>query len=172
MVLGTTHKRHMIPAPPPVSSVPNTDAPQSRHHILRKQHDAPLSSTALSPAVLSATLVPPGVPPLYQKYGVIHRNSFKPLGRPCIPFHSIPQTANAGVCRLPGVQWNGKEGSIHCAALMCPCLCCHIPFSFSSFHRSPLPYSPPPPLPLIQCGTLIVGANPIAFKGSGRNFSL
>ncbi|OCT60752.1 hypothetical protein XELAEV_18046774mg [Xenopus laevis] len=81
MVLGTTPKLHMIPAPPAVSSVPNTDAPQSRHHILRKQ-----------------------------------QNSFKPLGRPCIPFHSIPQTANAGVCRLPMVQWNGKECSIHRAA--------------------------------------------------------
>ncbi|OCT78801.1 hypothetical protein XELAEV_18029891mg [Xenopus laevis] len=37
MVLKTTHKSHMIPAPPAVSSVPNTDAPQSRHHILMKQ---------------------------------------------------------------------------------------------------------------------------------------
>ncbi|OCT78256.1 hypothetical protein XELAEV_18029366mg [Xenopus laevis] len=83
MVLRTTHKRHMIPAPPAVSSVPNTDAPQSRHHILRKQ-----------------------------------QNSFKPLGRPCTPFHSIPQTANAGVCRLLGVQWNGKECSFH-HALKC-----------------------------------------------------
>ncbi|OCT94788.1 hypothetical protein XELAEV_18012478mg [Xenopus laevis] len=73
MVLGTTHKRHMIPAPPAISSVPNTNAPLSRHHILRKQ-------------------------------------------QPCIPFHSIPQTANAGVCRLPGVQWNGKDLSIHHAA--------------------------------------------------------
>ncbi|OCT71918.1 hypothetical protein XELAEV_18034895mg [Xenopus laevis] len=62
------------------------------------------------------TVVPPVVPLLYPKYGVIHRNSFKPLGRPCIPFHSISQTANAGVCRLPGVQWNGKECSIHRAA--------------------------------------------------------
>ncbi|OCT76464.1 hypothetical protein XELAEV_18031665mg [Xenopus laevis] len=43
-------------------------------------------------------------------------NSQTPLGRPCIPFHSILQTANAGVCRLPGVQWNGKECSIHCAS--------------------------------------------------------
>ncbi|OCT56771.1 hypothetical protein XELAEV_18004400mg [Xenopus laevis] len=74
---------------------------------LNSTSDAPLSSTALSPAVLSATVVPPVVPPLYPKYGVIHRNSFKPLGRPCIPFHSIPQTANAGVCRLPGS--NGME---------------------------------------------------------------
>ncbi|OCT78690.1 hypothetical protein XELAEV_18029777mg [Xenopus laevis] len=77
MVLGTTHKRHMIPAPPAVSSVPNTDAPQSRHHILRKQ-----------------------------------QNAFESLGRPCIPFHSIPQTANTGVCRLSG------ECSIH-RALKC-----------------------------------------------------
>ncbi|OCT71810.1 hypothetical protein XELAEV_18034788mg [Xenopus laevis] len=76
--------------------------------------DAPLSSTALSPEVLSATVVPPVVPPLYPKYGVIYRNSFKPLGRPCILFHSIPQTA--GVCWLPSVQWNGKECSIHCVA--------------------------------------------------------
>ncbi|OCT65898.1 hypothetical protein XELAEV_18042148mg [Xenopus laevis] len=68
----------------------------------------PLSSTALS-----ATVAPPVVPPLYPKYGVIHRNFFKPLFRPCNPFHSIPQTANAGVCRLPSVQWNGKECSIH-----------------------------------------------------------
>ncbi|OCT70466.1 hypothetical protein XELAEV_18037387mg [Xenopus laevis] len=64
---------------------------------LNSTSDAPLSSTALSPAVLSATVVPPVVPPLYPKYGVIHRNSFEPLGRPCIPFHSIPQTANVGV---------------------------------------------------------------------------
>ncbi|OCT78165.1 hypothetical protein XELAEV_18029275mg, partial [Xenopus laevis] len=72
---------------------------------LNSTSDAPLSST--SPVVLSAAVVPPVVPPLYPKYGVIHRNSFKPLGRPCIPFHSIPQTANAGVCRLP---WsNGME---------------------------------------------------------------
>ncbi|OCU01691.1 hypothetical protein XELAEV_18007485mg, partial [Xenopus laevis] len=69
---------------------------------LNSTSDAPLSSTALSPAVLSATVVPPEVPLLYPKYGVIHRNSFKPVGRPCIPFHSIPQTANAGVCRLHG----------------------------------------------------------------------
>ncbi|OCT86348.1 hypothetical protein XELAEV_18020041mg [Xenopus laevis] len=65
---------------------------------LNSTSDAPLSSTALSPVVLSATVVPPVVPPLYPKYGVIHRNSFKPLDRPCIPFYSIPQTANAGVC--------------------------------------------------------------------------
>ncbi|OCT78174.1 hypothetical protein XELAEV_18029280mg [Xenopus laevis] len=104
MVLRTTRKRHMIPAPPAVSSVPNTDAPQSRHHILRKQqYGAPQFHN----------VVPPVVPPLYPKYGVIHMNAFKPLGRPCIPFHSIPQTANAGVCWLPGVQWNGKESSIH-----------------------------------------------------------
>ncbi|OCT78181.1 hypothetical protein XELAEV_18029288mg [Xenopus laevis] len=83
---------------------------------LNSTSDAPLSSTALSPAVLLATVVSLVVPSLYPKYGVIHRNSFKPLGRPCIPFHSIPQTANAGVCRLPGVQWNGKECSIHHAA--------------------------------------------------------
>ncbi|OCT62899.1 hypothetical protein XELAEV_18043990mg [Xenopus laevis] len=103
MVLRTTHKRHMIPAPPAVSSVPNTDR-------------CPLSSTAISPAVLSATIVPPVVPPLYPKYGVIHRNSFKPLVRPCIPFYSIPQTPNAGVCRLPVVRWHGKECRIHCVA--------------------------------------------------------
>ncbi|OCT78272.1 hypothetical protein XELAEV_18029382mg [Xenopus laevis] len=71
MVLGTTHKQQMIPAPPAVSSVPNTDAPQSRHHILRKQ-----------------------------------QNSFKPLGKPCIPFHSVTQTANAGVCRSNGMERN------------------------------------------------------------------
>ncbi|OCT77953.1 hypothetical protein XELAEV_18029051mg [Xenopus laevis] len=57
---------------------------------LNSTSDAPLSSTALSPAVLSATLVPPGVPPLYPKYGVIQRNYFKTLGRPCIPYYSIP----------------------------------------------------------------------------------
>ncbi|OCT86320.1 hypothetical protein XELAEV_18020013mg [Xenopus laevis] len=80
---------------------------------LNSTSDAPLSSTALSPAVLPATVVPPVVPPLYPKYGAIYRNSFKALGRPFIPFHSIPQTTNAGVCRLPRVQWNGKECSIH-----------------------------------------------------------
>ncbi|OCT97201.1 hypothetical protein XELAEV_18009429mg [Xenopus laevis] len=66
----------------------------------------------LNSTMLSATVIPPVVPPLYPKYGVIHRNSFKLLGRPCIPFHSIPQTANAGFCRLPGVQCNVKECSI------------------------------------------------------------
>ncbi|OCU00944.1 hypothetical protein XELAEV_18006723mg [Xenopus laevis] len=131
MVLGTTHKRHMIPAPPAVSSVPNTDAPQSRHQILKKQ-------------------------------------------QPCIPFHSIPQTANAWglqAARSP-MEWKGMQHSL--CVLNVPCLCCHIPFSFSSFHLGPLNYHihPPPPLPLIQCGALIVGANPIAFKGSGRNFFL
>ncbi|OCT78685.1 hypothetical protein XELAEV_18029772mg, partial [Xenopus laevis] len=80
---------------------------------LNSTSDTSLSSTALSRVVLSATVLPPVVPPLYRKYGFIHRNSFKPLGRLCIPFHSIPQTANAGVCRLPGVHWNGKECSIH-----------------------------------------------------------
>ncbi|OCT74143.1 hypothetical protein XELAEV_18033103mg [Xenopus laevis] len=64
---------------------------------LNSTSDAPLSSTALSPAVITATVDPPVVPPLYPKYGVIHRNSFKPLGRSCIPFNFIPQTANAGV---------------------------------------------------------------------------
>ncbi|OCT78213.1 hypothetical protein XELAEV_18029320mg [Xenopus laevis] len=87
---------------------------------LNSTSDAPLTSSALSPAVLSATIVPPVIPPLYPKYGVIHRNSFKPLGRSCIPFHSIPQTANAGVCRLLGVQWKGMQ------------------------HSFPLPYSIPP----------------------------
>ncbi|OCT78277.1 hypothetical protein XELAEV_18029386mg [Xenopus laevis] len=60
---------------------------------LSSTNDAPISSTALSPAVLSATVVPPVVPPLYPKYGVIHRNSFTPLGRSCIPFHSCPGNA-------------------------------------------------------------------------------
>ncbi|OCT65079.1 hypothetical protein XELAEV_18041321mg [Xenopus laevis] len=85
----------------------------SGNSSINSTSDAPLSSTAPSPAVLSDTVVQHVVPPLYPKYDVIHRNSFKPLGRPCIPFHSIPQTANAGVCRLPGVQLNGKECSIH-----------------------------------------------------------
>ncbi|OCT56783.1 hypothetical protein XELAEV_18004412mg [Xenopus laevis] len=67
---------------------------------LNSTSDAPLSSTALSPAVLSATVVPPVVPPLYPKYGVIHRDSFKPLGRPCIPFHSIPP-----------MEWKGMQNS-------------------------------------------------------------
>ncbi|OCT65462.1 hypothetical protein XELAEV_18041703mg [Xenopus laevis] len=74
-------------------------------------HDTSTTSSFL--VVLSATIVPPVVPPLYPKYGVIHRKSFKPLGRPYIPFHYIPQAANAGVCRLPRVQWNGKECNIH-----------------------------------------------------------
>ncbi|OCT55519.1 hypothetical protein XELAEV_18001667mg [Xenopus laevis] len=30
------------------------------------------------------------------KYGSIHWCTFKPLGRSCIPFHSIPQTVEAG----------------------------------------------------------------------------
>ncbi|OCT58581.1 hypothetical protein XELAEV_18001905mg [Xenopus laevis] len=80
---------------------------------LNSTSDAPLSSTALSPVVLSATVVPPVVPPLYPKYGVIHRNSFKPLGRPCIPFHSIPQTANTRVCRLPLPYHIPPSASLH-----------------------------------------------------------
>ncbi|OCT78187.1 hypothetical protein XELAEV_18029294mg [Xenopus laevis] len=66
MVLGTTHKQHMIPAPPAVSSF--------HQRFLRFIQN------------------------------MVLLNSFKPLGRPCIPFHSIPQTANAGVCRLPGTN--------------------------------------------------------------------
>ncbi|OCT78345.1 hypothetical protein XELAEV_18029454mg [Xenopus laevis] len=131
----------------------------------------PLSCIAFSPAVLSATVVPPVVPPLYPKYGVIHRNSFKPLGRPCIPFHSIPQTANAGVCRLFRVQWNGMQHSscgLNVPMFMLPY---SLLFLMLSTQSLTLPYSPPP-LPLIQCGALIVGVNLIAFKGSGRNFSL
>ncbi|OCT72638.1 hypothetical protein XELAEV_18035620mg [Xenopus laevis] len=93
---------------------------------LNSTSDAPLSSTAFSPVVLLATIVSPVVHPLYPKYGVIHRNSFKPLGRPCIPFHSIPQPANAGVCRLLEVQWNGKECSLHI-----PFLTIFPPFSVS-----------------------------------------
>ncbi|OCT78287.1 hypothetical protein XELAEV_18029395mg [Xenopus laevis] len=132
MVLGITHKRHMIPAPPAVSSVPNTDAPQSRHHILRKQ------------------------------------NFFKPFGKLCIPFHSIPQTANARVCSLPGS--NGMERN---AAFSVRLKCAHVYAAIFSFTAVPyFTIFPLPPLPLIQCGALIVGANLIAFKGSGRNFCL
>ncbi|OCT55465.1 hypothetical protein XELAEV_18001966mg [Xenopus laevis] len=127
---------------------------------LNSTSDAPLSSTALSPAVLSATVVPPVVPPLYLKYGVIHRNSFKPLGRPCIPFHCIPP-----------MEWKVMQHSS--CGLNVPLFM--LPYSLLFLILSPqsltLPYSPPP-LPLILFGALIVGANPIAFKGSGRNFSL
>ncbi|OCT78164.1 hypothetical protein XELAEV_18029274mg [Xenopus laevis] len=66
MVLETTHKRHMIPPPPAVSSVPNTDAPQSRHHILRKQHKCAHVYAAIFPsfshpftAVPYLTIFPP-----------------------------------------------------------------------------------------------------------------
>ncbi|OCT71924.1 hypothetical protein XELAEV_18034901mg [Xenopus laevis] len=109
---------------------------------LNSTSDAPLLSTALSPVVLSATVVPPVVPPLYPKYGVIHRNSFKPLGRPCIPFHSIPQTANAGVCRLPG-EW---KGMLHSSCVLnVPMFM--LPYSLLFLILSPqsltLPYPPP-----------------------------
>uniref|UniRef100_A0A1B8Y2Z2 Uncharacterized protein n=1 Tax=Xenopus tropicalis TaxID=8364 RepID=A0A1B8Y2Z2_XENTR len=36
----------------------------------------------------------------------------KVLGKNCIPFPSIPQTAGAGVCKLPGAQWNGVYATI------------------------------------------------------------
>ncbi|OCT99785.1 hypothetical protein XELAEV_18005566mg [Xenopus laevis] len=49
------------------------------------------------------------------------QNSFKPLGRPCIPFHSIPHTANVGVCRLPGS--NGMERN---AAFIVWLKCAHV----------------------------------------------
>ncbi|OCT84811.1 hypothetical protein XELAEV_18022968mg [Xenopus laevis] len=159
MVLGTTHKRHMIPAPPAVSSAPD---PQ----------ETAVSMGHLNSTMLSATIVPQVVPPLYPKYGVIHRNSFKTLGRYCIHFHSIPQTANAGVCRLPGS--NGMERN---EAFIVHLKCAHVyaaifPSLYDPFITVPYLTIYPPPLPLIQCGALIVGANLIAFKGSGMNFSL
>ncbi|OCT65873.1 hypothetical protein XELAEV_18042123mg [Xenopus laevis] len=132
----------MIPAPPAVSSVPNTDAPQSRHHILRKQHDAPLSSTALSPAVLSATVVPPVVSPLYLKYGFIHRNPLSYLVDPAFLFIPSLRLQLPGSAGCPGS--NGMERN---AAFIVLLKCAHVYaaiFSFSSFHRSPLPYHMPP----------------------------
>ncbi|OCT80467.1 hypothetical protein XELAEV_18027279mg [Xenopus laevis] len=58
----------------------------------------------ISPII--STVIPLAVQHLYLKYGFIDKSTLKPLGRPCIPFHSIPQTAEAGsrVYRLPGVQ--------------------------------------------------------------------
>ncbi|OCT78619.1 hypothetical protein XELAEV_18029707mg [Xenopus laevis] len=167
MVLGTTHKRHMIPAPPAVSSVPNTDAPQSRHHILRQQHDAPLSSTALSLAVLSTTIVPPVVPPLYPKYGVIHKLLKATVDRAFLfsPSLRLQMPGSAG---CPGS--NGMEKN---AAFIVRLKCAHVYSAIFSSLSQPfttVPYLtifPPPLLPLIQCGALIVGANPIAFMGSG-----
>ncbi|OCT60388.1 hypothetical protein XELAEV_18046407mg [Xenopus laevis] len=126
----------MIPAPPAVSSVPNTDAPQSRHRILRKQHDAALSSTALSPAVLSATVVPPVVPPLYPKYGIIHRNSFKPLGRPAflfIPSLRLQMLGSAG-CPWSNVMQRN-------AAFIVRLKCAHVYAAiFSSHPFTAVPY--------------------------------
>ncbi|OCT65901.1 hypothetical protein XELAEV_18042151mg [Xenopus laevis] len=64
------------------------------------------------PAVLPLkyTMIPPVVPsPLHLKYGSIERSTLRPLGRPCIPFQSIPQSAEARVCRLPEVQWKDEE---------------------------------------------------------------
>ncbi|OCT78475.1 hypothetical protein XELAEV_18029572mg [Xenopus laevis] len=120
--------------------------------------------------MLSATVVPPVVPPLYPKYGVIHRNSFKPLA--FLSFHPSD-------CKCWGLQaawgpmeWKGMKHSL--SGLNVPMFM--LPYSLLFLILSPqsltVPYSPPPPPPLIQCGTLIVGANPIAFKGSGRNFTL
>ncbi|OCT78452.1 hypothetical protein XELAEV_18029549mg [Xenopus laevis] len=107
---------------------------------LNSTSDAPLSSTALSPAVVSATVVPPVVPPLYPTYGVIHRNSFKPLGRPCIPFHSIPQTAGC-----PGS--NGMERN---AAFIVRLKCAHVYAAIFSHPFTAVPYLtifPPPRFP-------------------------
>ncbi|OCT97640.1 hypothetical protein XELAEV_18009870mg [Xenopus laevis] len=55
-------------------------------------------------------------PFFYPKYGSIDRSTFKLLGRPCIPFHSIPQDFRSRVCRLLMVKWNGEECSVHLAA--------------------------------------------------------
>ncbi|OCT79921.1 hypothetical protein XELAEV_18026734mg [Xenopus laevis] len=54
-----------------------------------------------------STVIPPAVPHLHLKYGSINRSTLKPLGRPCIPFHSIPQTAEAGSAGCLGS--NGME---------------------------------------------------------------
>ncbi|OCT72201.1 hypothetical protein XELAEV_18035172mg [Xenopus laevis] len=49
----------------------------------------------------------PAVPHLHLKYGSIYKSTLKPLGRPCIPFHSIAQTAEAGSAGCLGS--NGME---------------------------------------------------------------
>ncbi|OCT65500.1 hypothetical protein XELAEV_18041738mg [Xenopus laevis] len=48
------------------------------------------------------------------KYGSIDRSTFKPLGRPCIPVHSIPQTAAAGSTGCLGSD--RMECSVHLVA--------------------------------------------------------
>ncbi|OCT78266.1 hypothetical protein XELAEV_18029375mg [Xenopus laevis] len=103
---------------------------------LNSTSDAPLSSTALLPAVLSATVVPPVG---YPKYGVIHRNSFKPLGRPCIPFYSIPQ-----VCRLPGpMEWKVMQHSSCGLNVPMFMLSYSLLFLILSSQYLTVPYSPP-----------------------------
>ncbi|OCT63192.1 hypothetical protein XELAEV_18044290mg [Xenopus laevis] len=57
-----------------------------------------------SPCSLKCPFFPP-------KYGSIDRSTFKPLGRPCIPVHSIPQTAEAGSTGCLGS--NRMECSVH-----------------------------------------------------------
>ncbi|OCT98251.1 hypothetical protein XELAEV_18010482mg [Xenopus laevis] len=57
--------------------------------------------------VLVLSLFPP-------KYGSIDRSTFKPLGRPCIPVYSIPQTAEAGSTSCLGS--NRMECSVHLVA--------------------------------------------------------
>ncbi|OCT65832.1 hypothetical protein XELAEV_18042082mg [Xenopus laevis] len=54
-----------------------------------------------------STVIPPAVPHLHLKYGSIVSSTLKPLGRPCIPFHSIPQTAEAGSAGY--LRSNGME---------------------------------------------------------------
>ncbi|OCT77798.1 hypothetical protein XELAEV_18028893mg [Xenopus laevis] len=48
------------------------------------------------------------------KYGSIDRINFKLPSRPCIPFHSIPQSAEAGSTGCLGS--NGMECSVHLVA--------------------------------------------------------
>ncbi|OCT82127.1 hypothetical protein XELAEV_18024638mg [Xenopus laevis] len=48
------------------------------------------------------------------KYGSIDRSTFKTLGRPCIPVHAIPQTAEAGSTGCLGS--NRIECSVHLVA--------------------------------------------------------
>ncbi|OCT78121.1 hypothetical protein XELAEV_18029226mg [Xenopus laevis] len=48
------------------------------------------------------------------KYGSIDRSTSKPLGIPCIPVHSIPQTAEVGSTGCLGC--NRMECSVHLVA--------------------------------------------------------
>uniref|UniRef100_A0A1B8Y4T4 Uncharacterized protein n=1 Tax=Xenopus tropicalis TaxID=8364 RepID=A0A1B8Y4T4_XENTR len=106
VALGT--KRQNV-IPPAVPALPSTVIPPAV---------PALPSTVIPPAVpaLPSAVIPPAVPALPSTV-IPPAVPLKVLGKNCIPFPSIPQTAGAGtagagVCRLPGAQWNGVYATI------------------------------------------------------------